>query len=405
MSGTLKYDVALCGGGIGGLTAALALSAKGFSSIIVERMDTPSSHGSGLQIGPNASHVLSDLGLLSDLLNVATQPERIKIQDLKTASEITTIPLGKTAYKKYHAPYLVIHRADLHYLLTKKAIEHPLIDFCSGFFAEKFVDHGDRVELISTEKESFETDILIGTDGLWSVIRKQLHGDTLPRNSGQIAWRALVPTSKISKDWLTPQSGVWLGANKHIVTYPVKGGVDIKMVIVTMGKVPGLGWSELGNKYDLLKLLGDVHKSLIDLIEAAPEFRLWQLHDRDPLAQWGQGRVSLLGDAAHPMLPHLAQGAGMAIEDSYVLAHCLSQQRGNLAAGLRRYETLRKPRTDHVQAASRHQSKNYHMDSLQGKVRNFTLGLAGKIMPTKLLYHYDWLYEVSLNDMISGSAK
>jgi len=405
MSHSKKYDVILCGGGIGGLTASLALSARGIRSVIVERMSTATSHGSGLQLGPNACHVLTDLGLLSGLYKIATQPEKIVVRDLDNGSHITDIPLGKTAYKKYNAPYLLVHRSDLHLLLTKKAVEDPNIDFVSDFFADRFIDHGNEVELFSARQESYKARALIGTDGIWSIIRRQLHGNNLPNNSGQIAWRTLVPTSSLPDHWKTPQTGLWLGKHKHLVTYPVKMGEYLNLILITKGIAPGQGWSEVGDKQELLNLLGKVDSNVKSLIEAAPVLHLWQLFDRDPLPQWGEGNVSLLGDAAHPMLPHLAQGAGMAIEDAYVLAHTLAASPQNFATALRNYEKLRITRTSRVQKASRKQSKNYQLTSVQGKMRNMALGLAGKFMPTKVLDQYDWLYAMDLPGMISGSEE
>lgn len=405
MSQAKEYDVILCGGGIGGLTASLALSARGINSVIVERMSTASSHGSGLQLGPNACHVLTELGLLSGLFKIATQPQKIVVRDLDSGSHITDIPLGKSAYKKYNAPYLLAHRSDLHLLLTKKAVEDPRIDFVSDFFADRFVDHGDEVELFSANQESYKARALIGTDGIWSIIRRQLHGNILPRNSGQIAWRTLVPTSKLPAQWKIPQTGLWLGKHIHLVTYPVKMGEYLNLILITKGIAPGQGWSEVGDKDQLLSHLGNVDGNVRSLIEAAPVLHLWQLFDRDPLTKWGEGKVSLLGDAAHPMLPHLAQGAGMAIEDAYVLAHCMDRSPQDFEKALRQYEKLRMKRTKRVQKASRKQSNNYQMSSVQGKMRNMALSLAGKLMPSKVLDQYDWLYAMDLKGMVSGSEE
>lgn len=397
------YDIALCGAGIGGLTAAIALARQGLQVILVERMGTVTSHGSGLQIGPNACHVLHDLGMLLDLKKIATKPERIQLRDLGTAKTITHIPLGDTVLKKYGAPYYLVHRHDLHTLLLREALKTPGIDFVEDWPADHFIPHGDCVDLVSTRGQTYHARALIGCDGLWSMVRSELHGNDLPISSGQIAWRTLIPMSRLGKTWHRQQTSLFFGEDQHLVTYPVKGNEYLNFVAVTKGTAPGTGWSEQADKSDLHAQFRTSHQVIHELIDAMPDLHVWMLHDRDPLPQWGRGRVSLLGDAAHPNLPHLAQGAAMAIEDAHVLATCVSQQKNDLPTALRKYEALRQKRTNQVQRASRAQRKNYQMAATGGIVRNLALNMVGRFMPEKLLEHYDWLYAVNVVRDPSGS--
>ncbi len=386
-------NVIIAGAGIGGLSAALMLAQSGFRVTLLEQAGQLSEAGAGIQLSPNATRILIALGLGERLRADAFVPEAIAI---KTAagSKLARIPLGEEAEHRFSAPYWAIHRADLQAALLDAVRANPDIVLRLGTKVEDFIEHTKglsvacRQGVLAADEQGIA---LIGADGLWSAVRVRL-GQFEPEFRKRTAWRALIPTDAVEEEFRTPEVQLWLGRKAHVVHYPVKSGKLINVVAIVNDKWAQPGWSADGAREELLAHFSAWSWALpVREFLAVPErWQKWALHDLAPLEQWGKGRVTLLGDAAHPMLPFLAQGAAMAIEDAAVLADSLASMPDEPAAALRRYERARRKRTARVQKAARGNGRVYHLTAAESVFRNLFLRLASGKM---LLRRYDWLYD------------
>jgi len=385
--------VIVAGAGIGGLTAALALAQRGFEVTLFEAAPRLEEIGAGLQLSPNAARVLVALGLEARLTPHVVSPEHLVVRSARSGRLLAQAPLGANVAQRYGAPYWVIHRGDLQAALREAVAATPAITLELGTRVEGFAARDGGVAVSASQgAQSREAQglALIAADGLWSTLRQRLGHRAAPRAAGHTAWRTLVPTEAAPRSLTVPAVNLWLGHDAHLVHYPVKAGRMINVVAIVDDDWREPGWNTPGATRELLDRFAAEHwhASARNLLAAAEHWQKWALFDCTPLSAWGDGPVTLLGDAAHPMLPYLAQGAAMAIEDAAVLAVCLGRDR-DAPAALQRYEASRLPRTTRVQRDARHNGTVYHMRGAAAVLRSLGLIAMGG---DRLISRYDWLY-------------
>lgn len=387
MNKQTQAEVLVAGGGIGGLAAALALSRQGASVQLIEQASAFAEVGAGIQIGPNITRILRDWGLEADLRRVASFPHVLLARDARSGRELGRLPLGERAERLYGAPYACIHRADLHQLLLG-AVQAQGVPLRLNQRLAEVQAPGDQVTVRTEQGHIFQPAMLVGADGLWSRTREALGLEEPPRFTGHLAYRGMVP---LPAPAAVPQVTVWMGPRLHIVHYPVQAGRALNVVAIVHSelKVNPQDWDHAAHAAHLFQALGPISRPLQQTLEAVPHWRLWALNDRPPLTaatQMGQGVVALLGDAAHPMRPYLAQGAGMAIEDAHALAQCWAQA-GTVPERVQRYAELRWPRNAQVQARAIRNGRIFHAHGPVSWGRNLAMGVLGaRVMDVPWLY-------------------
>ena len=393
----MSLKIAIAGGGIGGLAAALALSRSGQQVQLFEKATAFSDIGAGIQLGPNVTRILQAWGLLDALRPLALEPDRLQVRSATTGCVLCELRLGDAMAARYGAPYLTLHRADLHAVLLQ-AVQQTSAVLHVDRAVQGFQQTSQGVS-VQTSQGQHKVDALIGADGLWSHTRQQLLNDGAPRRTGHLAYRALIKQALLP-DRLRSQNVIaWLGPNMHAVQYPVRGGEWLNVVVFVHGDVPDdfQNWNHSANAVDLLTQLAGCCPALQDVLQAAPDWRLWVMHDRPPMQdspQMAQGRVALLGDAAHPMRPYLAQGAGMAIEDAAELGLALQEAAPqNVPAALQHYAAMRWQRNARVQARALRNGRIFHAT---GPVR-WGRDVAMKLVGERLL-DMPWLYGYRQSD-------
>ena len=389
----------IAGGGIGGLAAALAASRAGWDVRLFERASAFSEVGAGIQLGPNVVKVLHGWGLAEALQAVAASPERLQVRSALSGQLLGELPLGTAMAQRYGAPYLSIHRADLHGVLLQAVQQHADVKLHLSRPLQSFSQTAQAVTVQADDGPGIEGDALIGADGIWSTVRQELLGDGLPRRTGHLAYRALVRQSDLPELLRSRQVTVWLGPRMHVVQYPVRGGEFLNVVAIVHGEVAAEAdlWDHSANAADLAAVTAGCCAALREVMDAIEGWRLWVLHDRAPMQgahQHAVGRVALLGDAAHPMRPYLAQGAGMAIEDAAELGHALAQALDpalDVPTMLQRYALNRWQRNARVQARALRNGQLFHAHGLLRWGRDASMKLLGE----KLL-DMPWLYGATL---------
>jgi len=386
--------VIVAGAGIGGLTAALALARAGMRVTVFEQAEKLEETGAGLQLSPNASRVLIALGLRDRIQPSAVAPKAIRVLAGGSGREIVRIPLGDEAERRYGAPYWSMHRGDLQSALAAAARAEPDIKINLGVHVEDFATHANGVSVLCKRGHQVLDErgiALIGADGIWSSVAERLRQQQPPTFRHRTAWRALIPSEAAAPEFREPFVHLWLGQEAHLVHYPVKAGRLINIVGIVHDEWNEYGWSAPGDRSELLR-----HFARWAWAEKARAFvgipdrwLKWALYDRSISFRGGDGPVTLIGDAAHPMLPFLAQGAAMAIEDAAVLAEMLGKDLQDPADALRAYEGARWHRTMRAQQAARRQARIYGMSGPEAFVRNLAMRAMGG---EKLRARYDWLY-------------
>ncbi|NIP14541.1 MAG: FAD-dependent oxidoreductase [Pseudomonadales bacterium] len=376
----------IAGAGIGGLSAALSLARRGLTVSVFEQAGGLGEVGAGIQLSPNASRVLHHLGLEKALEPVGFLPQAVEMRDWRSGRLLVSSPIDDAFREKFVYPYYHVHRADLLRVLERAVRAQPGIELLTSSRVER-IEPGDAGVHVEAGGARHRGDLLVGADGIHSTVRESLFGAEAPTFTGNVAWRGLVPTSAVPQDLVRPAASVWWGPRKHFVHYYVRGGELINCVcVVEKDGWEVESWSERGDLGELRADFAGWHETvrlLIDNLDPNACFK-WALFDRPPMPVWGLGPVTLLGDACHPTLPFMAQGAAMAIEDGAVLARCLAEC-DVVAQGLRRYEGLRRARTARVQAGSRRNARIFHLSGLPALFRNLAVGRAsGRVM--------DWLY-------------
>ena len=397
----MKKQLLVAGGGIGGLAAALAASRAGWDVRLYERAAAVTEVGAGVQMGPNVVRCLQHWELQQRLHAVAAFPSRLQVRSAITGRELAALPLGADAVARYGAAYATIHRADLHALLLDAVTHSTTTQLCLGTAVESFADAAGVVTARTSRIKEVEGDALIGADGLWSRTRTQLLGPTPPRVTGHLAYRALLPQHLLPQALRTGHITAWLGPRLHAVQYPVRRGELQNLVVIVQGTAPQEleRWDHAAHGAGLDHALQGTCSALQEIVRSAsalggagPDtgWKLWALCDRPPVASadgMARGLVALLGDAAHPMLPYLAQGAGMAIEDATELQRALSMHDLEVPLRLRRYALNRWQRNARVQARSTRNGRIFHATGAVRWGRDVSLRLFGaRILDVPWLY-------------------
>ncbi len=387
----MNKQIVIAGGGIGGLAAALACANAGAQVQLLERASAFGEVGAGIQLGPNVVKELVGWGLESALRQVAAFPLALHVRSASTGAELGCLPLGERTQELYGAPYATIHRTDMQQLLLDAVKQRPQVNLQLGQRVSAFKQDDAGVQVCTHEGLTLVAQALVGADGLWSVVRQQLLNDAAPRVSGHLAYRAMVRQDSLPERLRSQVVTAWLGPRLHLVQYPVRRGDWLNVVGIIQGVVGGEldNWDHSANAGDLRKALAATCSPLQDLVGAIEQWRLWPLCDRAPMRgahEQARGRVALLGDAAHPMRPYMAQGAGMAIEDAVCLQQELSRD-VPMAQVLHSYAQRRWQRNARVQARSIRNGEIFHVT---GPMR-WGRDLAMRSLGEKLL-DVPWLY-------------
>lgn len=390
--------IVVAGAGIGGLTAALALAAQGFRIVVLEKAERLEEAGAGLQLSPNASRVLVELGLQKRLAALAVTPESINIMSARDGGEIVRLPLGEAASFRAGAPYWVVHRADLQAALQAHVNDSPDIELRLGCQFEDVTSHAKGLTVVQRSGNARHQELavaLIGADGIWSSVRHHLFPEVQPQFSGLIAWRGTLDATALPREYTSPRVQLWMGPKAHLVAYPISGARRINVVAIVPGTWNRPGWSAPGDANEIKAAFSSRWPATARmLIGAVDEWRRWALFTVPDIGQWSDGAIALLGDAAHAMLPFAAQGAGMAIEDAAVLAKALSESTGENTAGipaaLKRYGRLRRARVLRVQRAARRSGQIYHLTGPLALARDLSIKALG---PNRMLAWQDWIYD------------
>lgn len=388
----MTRQVLVAGGGIGGMAAALACARAGWEVRLFERAEAFAEVGAGIQIGPNVTRILQAWGLGDALARVAAFPFALQVRDAASGDALARLPLGARALARYGAPYATVHRADLHDLLLAAVRADSRVHVNGGQAVQGFTQGPNEVTLQRASGPAVEGDLLIGADGLWSRVREQCLADGPPRATGHLAYRALLSQTELPAALRSQDVTAWLGPGLHVVHYPVRAGTALNIVAIVHGELgSGLDhWDHAATAEGLRTAMAPVCAALRALLEAVPDWRLWALCDRPPVRspeQMAQGRVALLGDAAHPMRPYLAQGAGMAIEDAAELGRNLAMPALEPALALRRYALNRWQRNARTQARALRNGRIFHATGFVRWGRNLSLRLWGDT-----LLDVPWLY-------------
>ncbi len=380
------------GGGIGGLAAALACARVGVDVALLERASAFTEVGAGVQLGPNVVKLLDAWGLQDALAAVAAFPSRLQVRSALTGAELGVLRLGERSVQQYGARYATIHRADLQALLLEAAQRQDGVRLHLASEFDRFEQDGAGVTVHTSDGRALQADLLVGADGLWSRVRQQLLHDGAPLATGQLAYRAMVVQRTLPERLRSQQVTAWLGPHMHLVQYPVRGGEWLNVVAIVHDRVRHDldSWDHSANAAQLRLSLRDVCPPLRELVHAIEHWRLWGLSIRPPMRganEQAQGRVALLGDAAHPMVPFLAQGAGMAIEDAQALSTAMTGAATDLPAALQSYAQARWQRNARVQAGALRNGRIFHAT---GPVR-WGRDAAMKLLGERLL-DLPWLY-------------
>lgn len=389
MAGKLDKPIIIAGGGIGGLAAALALSLKGYESIALEQASEFGEIGAGIQLGPNVFRMFKRLGITEAINDVAWFPDQLIMRDAVTAELVTALPLDDAFRAKFTEPYGVIHRADIHGAILDACQASDLITLEASVKVTGYVQSAGGVTVMAEGGGPYDGAALIGADGLWSTIRQRIVGDGQPRVSGHIAYRAVLPIEEVPDHLYSDSMIIWAGDKTHLVHYPLRRGELYNLVAVFHSDKYVEGWDEFGEPEELHERFAGTCANVRELLERIETWKMWVLCDREPVKEWTDGRVTLLGDAAHPMLQYLAAGAGMAIEDAVTLSDILEANNGDIEKSFLEYPAQRYLRTGQVQTMARIYGEVYHAAGVVRELRN---NMLGERTPEQSYEGMAWLY-------------
>jgi salicylate hydroxylase len=386
-----KSRIAIVGGGLGGLAAANALLAQGFDVRIYEQAGELKEVGAGVQLSPNAMKVLIALGLDRRVIAGGFEPERHVVRNWKTGRIVSTTQMKGVYHDQFGAGYYGFHRHDLHAALLDPL---PPERITLGARCVGVESNDEQAVLSFADGSQVEADVVVGADGIHSVIREKLFGADAPRFTDHICWRGVVPTDALPAGLIPPDMTAWFGPHSTFVTYYMRGGSLVNWAgFCEAGDWRLESWRIEGDRNEALKTYAEWNPAITTLIGKTDRLYKWALYDREPLKEWSRGRVTLLGDSAHPMLPYLAQGACMAIEDSYALSAMLANSTGTVQQTLKAYEALRLPRTAQVQRSSAARARpNELVSPLAQLKRDLVFRWNKLIHPSKHTYGIDWIY-------------
>ena len=368
-----NLPILISGGGIGGMAAAFVLAQDGYQVTVLEQASAFGEIGAGIQLGPNIFKMFDYLGLTEAIDKVAFYPTGLAMHDVRTGERVVRVPLGDAARATYGFPYGVIYRADLHDVFLNACKALPSIALRTGCKVESYTQAGDAVRVqVATEQglQTLEAAALIGADGMWSKIREQVVGDGKPRVSGHIAYRAVLKRAEVPAHLWSDDVKLWGGEKTHLVTYPLRRGELFNLVAVFHSTKFDEGWNSFGDTAELTERFANAAPQVKAVLEKIESWKMWVLCDREPVKNWTDGRITLLGDAAHPMLQYLAQGAGQAIEDAVVLRAALRHTKGDVKLAFHNYQQARYLRTGRVQLTARLYGDIYHASGVQRELRN-----------------------------------
>ncbi len=395
--------ILIAGGGIGGLATAIGLAQKGIATTVLEKAAQLGEIGAGIQLGPNAFHAFDYLGVGDAARDMAVYIDNLRLMDALTAEEITRIPLDDAFRHRFGNPYAVVHRGDLHGVFLKACEAHDLVDLRTNAAVAGYDQDETTVTARLSSGETVKGRALIGADGLWSNIRKQLVGDGAPRVSGHTTYRSVIPVEEMPEDLRWNAATLWAGPKCHIVHYPLSGWKLFNLVVTYHNDAPEPVAGKPVSHDEVRMGFEHVHPKAQQIIDKGNDWKLWVLCDRDPIMNWVDGRVALLGDAAHPMLQYFAQGACMAMEDAVCLAHELGRS-DDLPTALHAYQDRRRLRTARVQLQSRQIGDHvYHPADAHAALRNAVMSARGA---EDWYDQIDWLYgSTGLEGAVSSETR
>lgn len=381
-------SVIIVGGGIGGLAAALALSRLGIQITVLEQSPEIGEIGAGMQLAPNAFAALDALGVGENARSRAVYSDRLVMMDAIDGVEVAAFPVDDKFRQRFGNPYAVIHRADIHTSILEAVRQSSLIKFFTSTRVSELTENAAQVTVTDAQGNRHTADAVIGCDGVKSVIREKLIGDQ-PRVSGHVVYRAVVPAEDMPEDlrWNAPT--IWVGPDCHLVHYPLRGGKQFNLVVTFHSREAETWGVREGSKDEVLTYFTEICDGPRRLLDQPTSWKRWSTADRDPVESWTRGRSTLLGDAAHPMLQYLAQGACMALEDAVTLGEAVEHCEFDLAAAFKLYENSRITRTARVVLSAREMGRIYHAQGVERLVRN-SLWKGRK--PEQFYDALDWLY-------------
>ncbi|WP_150295125.1 3-hydroxybenzoate 6-monooxygenase [Sphingobium estronivorans] len=386
----VSKPIIISGGGIGGLSAALGLAKFGFRSVVLERAPVIQEIGAGIQLGPNAFHAFDFLGIGEEVRRTAVYVDRLRLMDALSAEEIVSIWLTEDFRARYGNPYAVVHRAELHAVMLRECQANEMIDLRVNSEVIGHERDGHAVEALLASGERVHGSALIGADGLWSKIRQQLVGDGAPRVSGHTTYRSVIPIEAMPEELRWNAATLWAGPKCHIVHYPLSGWKSFNLVVTYHNHAPEPVAGVPVDHDEVLRGFEHVHPKAQQIIRIGKDWKKWVLCDREPVSNWIDANVALLGDAAHPTMQYLAQGACMAMEDAVVLAIECAASPDDIPSAFQRYQARRSLRTARVVLQSRQVGDHiYHPSGAHAALRNQIMQAK---TPEDWFETLDWLY-------------
>ncbi|KDB08376.1 Salicylate 1-monooxygenase [Burkholderia sp. lig30] len=389
--------VLVIGGGIGGLAAALALARQGIRVQLLEQAAEIGEIGAGIQLGANAFNALDALGVGEAARSRAVFTDCLRLMDALDGKEIVRVDTGAPYRARFGNPYAVIHRADIHLSIFEAVQHHPLIQFRTDTHVCAFEQDANGVTVTDQRGEQYRADAVIGCDGVKSVIRNALIGDT-HHVTGHVVYRAVVDVENMPKDLQINAPVVWAGPHCHLVHYPLRGGRQYNLVVTFHSREQEEWGVRDGSKEEVLSYFEGIHPLPHQMLDRPTSWKRWATADRDPVERWSDGRATVLGDAAHPMTQYLAQGACQALEDAVTLGAAVARTDGDFAAAFALYEQARIPRTARVLYSAREMGRIYHAKGVERLVRNsLWVGRTQEQFYDALAWLHGWRAEDCLN--------